>query len=355
MTETWLSDSVYDSEFVPSGYSAFRNDRGSKGGGVCVIFKDNLKISRMVDIPGVEGIFCKTYHKNVRYIIGGVYRPPNAAIDVLNELQNYLNLTVKHDDRIILTGDFNLPNIDWKGFSLKQGDLSGEVMLDICYRFDLLQLVEDYTRTQGTSRSILDLFLVNEAITPQASTEVVPGISDHHAVLLTLSDTAFDKQLLFSSFPNFERADDAAIIDLLSFNFDSFSNKETDIQNLWDWFKDIVNECIASFVPLITKKPKRKNPWISRATLRLRRQIKRLKKKRKLNTAHSEHILDLSQKLKNQIQTDKQRYYGESLPNYLTSSPEKFWRSISPVSRQCDVFDVDGILTDDNVKIANCF
>lgn len=114
MTETWLSDSVFDSEFVPSGYSAYRNDRASKGGGVCVLFKENLKICRMADMPGVESIFCKAYHNDVRYIIGGVYRPPNAPVDVLNELKNYLKLNIKHDDRVIMTGDYNLPNVDWK-------------------------------------------------------------------------------------------------------------------------------------------------------------------------------------------------------------------------------------------------
>lgn len=131
-----------------------------------------------------------------------------------------------------MTGDYNLPNIDWKSFALKQRDPSGEAMLDICYSFDLLQLVEGYTRIQGTAQSTLDLFFVNQVITSKASTEIFPGISDHHAVLFTLSDTAFDKKLTFLSFPNFDRADDTAIIDLLSFNFDDFANNETDIHNL---------------------------------------------------------------------------------------------------------------------------
>lgn len=102
-------------------------------------------------------------------------------------------------------------------------------MLDICYIFDLLQLVEGYTR-KGTTQSTLDLFFVNQAITPKETTEIYPGISNHHAVLFTLSDTVFDKTLPCLSFPNFDRADDTAIIDVLSFNFDNFANN--DIHNL---------------------------------------------------------------------------------------------------------------------------
>lgn len=39
----------------------------------------------------------------------------------------------------------------------------------------------------------------------------------------------------------------------------------------------------------------------------------------------------------------------------MTSCPEKFWRSISPASKECDVFNVGGILTHNNARIANAF
>lgn len=83
------------------------------------------------------------------------------------------------------------------------------------------------------------------------------------------------------SFPNFSRADDTSILDLLSFEFDSFSSCTADIDYLWKRFKDLINECIERFVPRIVTKSKGKNRWISRETLQFRRRLRRLKNQRR--------------------------------------------------------------------------
>ena len=56
-TETWLNSSVLDEEVSIPGYTIFRKDRGSKGGGVIVYVRDNLSVIRRSDLerPDVEG------------------------------------------------------------------------------------------------------------------------------------------------------------------------------------------------------------------------------------------------------------------------------------------------------------
>lgn len=66
-------------------------------------------------------------------------------------------------------------------------------------------------------------------------------------------------------------------------------------------------------------------------------------------------VHELTVKLKNQVSSDRQRYYGDLLPSYIKSAPEKFWRSISPKSEECDVFDVNGALVHETKEIANLF
>ena len=34
ITETWLSDNIFDNEILPTYYRIYRNDRGSRGGRV---------------------------------------------------------------------------------------------------------------------------------------------------------------------------------------------------------------------------------------------------------------------------------------------------------------------------------
>lgn len=215
LTETWLNDTVFDSEFVPTGYSSYRKDRDGRGGGVSILFKSTLRIFPMSDIPNVECIFCKAYYGNVRYVIAAMYRPPSSTVSVLDDLKQYLYTNVKLGDRIILSGDFNLPNIDWSTFSLEKHDALGEAMLDIAFSFDLLQIVEQSTRIQGSSQSVLDLFFVSGSIGADTNYEIVPGISDHEAVLLTIADAVLDSKPKYPSYPNFSRADDVSIIDIL--------------------------------------------------------------------------------------------------------------------------------------------
>lgn len=187
LTETWLNNSIKDNEFVPRGYNVHRKDRGSKGGGVALLFKDRFKILRMPDIPNIEGIFCKAYHGTIRYVLGALYRPPISSLDFFAHLQSYLIAHVKPGDRLILGGDFNMPNVDWSTFTLNvSNDKLQEGLFDIL-SFDLRQVVDSFTRIQDNCCSILDLFLLSGSITGQAKCEVLPGISDHSAVLLTLS------------------------------------------------------------------------------------------------------------------------------------------------------------------------
>lgn len=336
-----------------------RKDRGSKGGGVALLFKERFKILRMPDIANIEGIFCKAYHGSIRYVLGALYRPPNSSPDFFALLQSYLIDHVKPGDRLILGGDFNMPHVDWPTFTLNaSNDKLRERLFDMIFSFDLRQVVEEFTRIQGNCCSILDLLFLSGSLTGQAKCEVLPGISDHSAVLLTLSSVSMAKSVDVTSVPNFSRADDVAILDMLSFSFDSFQDSSADIHTLWNQFKDLVNDCTQRFVPCLLKKGKGKSPWISRDTLQLKRRLKGLKTKR--GTARDLNALltkisELSSELKTKVSSDKQNYFGEKLPKFISTSPEKFWRLISPSKQINDTFMVNGVLSDDNAVIAEAF
>lgn len=359
LTETWLSDEIYDSEFVPSGYRVYRKDRGSRGGGVCIIYKSALNVFLMPEVAYIECLFCKAYSGGLRYIVGAMYRPPNSDASTMDVLKEYLCDHVKPDDRIILSGDFNLPDVDWLTMSPKiRNDKVGEAMLDIAFAFDLTQVVEGFTRIQDSSKTLLDLFFVSGSIFENATSQIMPGISDHQAVFLSLSNVKVDKANEVSYFRNFSRADDEAIIDVLSFHLDNFSRTDANVHNLWASFTKLIHECIEQFVPLIRKKNKRVNAWISRSTIHLQRKLKRLKKKRRsvgdcVNLESK--ISDLSHKVKTQVAADKDKYFSVSLPSFITSSPQKFWQAISPSYTDVDAFTINGVQITDATKIANAF
>ena len=77
-TETWLNSSVLDEEVSIPGYTVFRKDRGSKGGGVIVYARDDLSVVRRSDLerPDVEGLWLEiTLPKSRSFLFGTFYRP----------------------------------------------------------------------------------------------------------------------------------------------------------------------------------------------------------------------------------------------------------------------------------------
>ena len=45
ITETWLSDAVFDNEIIPKNYSIYRKDRKSRGGGVLIAISDSISFN----------------------------------------------------------------------------------------------------------------------------------------------------------------------------------------------------------------------------------------------------------------------------------------------------------------------
>lgn len=76
VTETWLNHDIADHEIVPPGYRMLRKDRDRRGGGVAVILRDELLVTRLADIPDLECLWVKTGLGEVTIIIGACYRPP---------------------------------------------------------------------------------------------------------------------------------------------------------------------------------------------------------------------------------------------------------------------------------------
>ncbi|KAL5269743.1 hypothetical protein ACHWQZ_G003270 [Mnemiopsis leidyi] len=126
-------------------------------------------------------------------ILVNLYRPPATADDkfgkLLSAVQQYLDkfMERKHHD-VYITGDFNLPMIDWSSCSVdhSQGQARGIVptqrLLDFMGNNFLSQIVDKPTRNQNT----LDLVLTNcPHYVNSVTSEKVP-ISDHNLVTVTI-------------------------------------------------------------------------------------------------------------------------------------------------------------------------
>lgn len=69
------------------------------------------------------------------YILGVVHGPPNASAELLINRKEYLLCHARLNGRLILTGDFNLPSIDW---TTMYSNVIEQSALDLSVAFDLL-------------------------------------------------------------------------------------------------------------------------------------------------------------------------------------------------------------------------
>ncbi|CAB4040713.1 Hypothetical predicted protein [Paramuricea clavata] len=158
--ETWLNDSVLDSELL-AGYSIFRRDRlGRTGGGVLVAVKDTIR-TKEKKRNNVEFVVVELFQENMKSILlYTFYRPPNSSLDSIQQLNSSLDDNLE-SACVLLTGDFNLPAIDWSLDHPSPTSAGGHLEDKFCELvgdYYLEQLISGPTHRDGNK---LDLLLCN--------------------------------------------------------------------------------------------------------------------------------------------------------------------------------------------------
>ena len=184
LTETKLDVTVNDAELGLSGYSIYRRDRNSAGGGILVAV-DNIYPSKLVAVSSdSETQIVEFRCQKWTVAVANHYRPNCNDRRSLIDLQKILRQFLSH--RVytfnILSGDFNTPDLvpdiqtgqtHWTPCT----KLLQEIMLENY----LTNLVDEPTR----GANILDLACVSNV--KLATVVVVAGISDHSCLRVSLS------------------------------------------------------------------------------------------------------------------------------------------------------------------------
>lgn len=200
LTETWLHEGVSDAEIVPRNFTVYRRDRPSRGGGVAVILSTHVMVTPLKQIDDHESLCLKLSVFGNSIILLAAYRSPTSDDDFLSKIYDFC---VEYSgSRLILTGDFNLPNINWS--KLSSSSSSDHVVFDLMLACDLEQAVNVPTRVQNHASSILDLVFYSKCLS-EVHVSVDDGLSDHKLVFFTCSlgnqpDNMHGKQKVFKKF-----------------------------------------------------------------------------------------------------------------------------------------------------------
>lgn len=85
-TETWLNDSVHNSEIFPPNYNIYRRDRKDGFGGVLVAVKADIVSDHLGVEINTESVYISiTLEKGKQLIVGALYRP-NSSIEYMDNM-----------------------------------------------------------------------------------------------------------------------------------------------------------------------------------------------------------------------------------------------------------------------------
>ena len=180
MVVTIISKEISDGEYDIPGYRLYRNNRYGNNGGVAVLAREDLFVTRREDleIDSVEALWLEIgVPKSRSFLIGTFYRPDCTSSyydkDFIFKLNNILDTTTAQNQEILLCGDFNC-------FFLhaKRDDHDCKQLKSLFRCFDLKQLITKPTRITKDTKSLTDLIAVSH---PQ-------NIRDHEVITSHLSD-----------------------------------------------------------------------------------------------------------------------------------------------------------------------
>lgn len=363
LTETWLSSKVENREILQCDkkFSFFRCDRGSRsGGGVLIAVSEEFMSFKIPIVCSLE-LVCvriRISHKDV--IVCACYRPPNAPSGFSNDFHGVLSdLHVRFPATpILILGDFNFPDISWNNSHLSPGSGSSEsaCFLNTCAQFNLTQLVMCPTRITHSSASTLDLVLTSHPDLVQ-SLSVLPGLSDHEAIVFNLPCASPRKQKSKKRFRDYSRADYGTINTELehftSVFLEDFNQRS--VNDNWMLFKNKVAELVNKYIPLREIACNSQSPWFTPTLKRLSNKKKRVYRQAKRSNLSErwEVYKKVADEYGRALSAAKESFLQQTLPLILQNNPHKFWQVVNGGDRkQIELTtDTDEVISSENVCI----
>ena len=159
-----------DSEAAFDNYVMFRLDKDSpsgRGGGVILYIHESLSSVACHEINNSNdfnsSVWCLIeLERNEKLLVGLCYRSPNSTDQNNRKLLEQLEQSAKvmNATHLLLIGDFNFSEIDWKQGRIQSGGDTDEAQkfFDTTQDLYLVQHVTKPTRNRGTQKpSMLDL------------------------------------------------------------------------------------------------------------------------------------------------------------------------------------------------------
>ena len=276
IVESWVSEDVlgdYLHEYEAPGYQLFASMRkGMKGGGILLYIKRELMANEVANIKqdhqletvwvDIKMRFGK--HRSLR--LGVFYRPPSQGRELDEALCREISRGTTHTS--LLIGDFNLPGIESSHCTAIVRTFQE------CFEDNFLhQNVLEPTR----GAEILDLVLSSEnsVLVQNLTVGESLGGSDHSIIRFNIAGQV-DIPTNSTKIPNFAKGDYNKLQGLLGTVEWEGIFSGLDAHQMWDLFKEILEEFQGVCIPQVAIRKKRLKPrWLNRGVAAKIRNKKR--------------------------------------------------------------------------------
>lgn len=326
ISETWIDETVTNSEIKIPGYNVIRKDRNKNGGGVCMYIITGVAYNQRTDLAhdSLEAIWCDILlPKTKPFIIGCCYRPPKQTYFV--ELLEECISKVGSEMEVLILGDMNIC------VSKKLGYLYNKYM-NIQNMYSMSQLINEITRETKTSATILDHIICSrkEKISQHG---VLPiGISDHYVTYCTRKVT---KECLNKHNTIKIRSMKTYNVQIFNENlaseeWDNVYNSET-VDEAWNNFKEILVKVLDLVAPIKEIRIKqRTEAWINSDILeglKERDELLAEYKKDKDNDEKYKKFCKARNKIQQEIKKTKSEYISNKIQENKGNS-KKLWQQL---------------------------
>ena len=331
ITETFTHPEVQDPEVSIPNMTIYRCDRKhySRGGVAVYVYNslqvDEIPIAYPPDLPNPdhEAILLKISTRQLSFHLLCIYRPPASTNHPSPHLIKIIKQASNTYDRLLITGDFNAPNIDWSNSTARSTSPYECALANLVAEYPLIQHIKDPTRHRpNDTPSLLDLIITLPQLPISNVLHKTPlGHSDHDCLIFTIPIEV--PQLKFLSKPNYRKASVGELLaEAVTKNWDPPTpySVEGHWEKILNNIRDIETKCVP---PTTDRKSDRPPPRIRRAKERKNRSYEEYRAlpceatelaykqaTDDLETARAAERNRRNNQLADKIQTDKRPLYA---------------------------------------------
>ena len=334
ITETWLNESVFDTEIFPSNFIVHRGKNRSddqRGGGVLLAIKNTFrtcKIPLEFNDPDIDIIGTKVFINEFSCIyVFVVYITPNCSLILREDLFAMLEgLHVLYDSDFVIIGDFNITRLSDYYNNSEVNDNCVESLINFQNFFDCHQK----NRICNINNRILDVVITNLECNVSRSPFSFVSEDVHHP---TLTVSVMLKQPKYRELScnnddnyNFKKADYTAMYQIFQQldwgDLELYDNVSSAI----DCFYSKVYSTFDVTVPKC-RKNKRYPVWFNKTIINILKEKDKLRKKTYKTTNAEIHYkyTQIRTKVKHEIKLAYKDYLIKIQQN-MEHDPRSFWK-----------------------------